>query len=285
MNCISKNMSRLFIASILTLLAGCTAIGLPRESPLNDAQQSIQIGSTTRSDVHNLLGLPDDHDLIDSWEVYSAVGSQIEVLTFVVVPFGFSHIIAYYYLLLTYDTSERVSAMDTADSTYEPGGVLFAGNYGYLISTKTIFPSIDGGGKADKAWAIYLHYESIGRKGYSGYAFSELCYAAEQEHPCALKELGNYYWEGSYDFDEDRIDRCIDVRSVDYPSIVENDNVNACIWYSMANDKVLTPRCREALSDEDALIVERLLVDWQPTQCEKQLAPYRCGWRGRKLCE
>jgi hypothetical protein len=93
------------------------------------------------------------------------------------------------------------------------------------------------------------------------------------DHPAALAELGHYFWDGLYDFDEDGIkERYASVHHVLWDEF-DNDNVKACLWYSMVNDKALPPWCRDVLTEEEKTRVEHMLEGWQPSQCNNELAP------------
>ncbi len=196
-----------------------------------------------------------------------------------------------HYLFITYDAEDRVNAVDTgAHRTYteerSPGQrlTLYAGQYAYHTGTGTAFPSVDGGGKADSHWAEYLSNteHAIVQHRFRGHAdaLKSLCAAAREGHPCAPRELGNLFWGGRAEpreLHESGDPYCLSPTENWRRPVVEKDPENACVWYSVARGRVLRPWCRKVLSAAETTRVERLLANWQASQCERQLAPYICG--------
>ena len=226
---------------------------------------SITPGITTREGVRILLGQPlsggvflwpaiDNGDV----EVYSAYGTASGRWIFLLRELEDTT----HYVLVTYDSSSHVSATDWDHVAYEGEDMfLYAGKYGYFHSTNTIFPSKDGGGKADKAWASYMSYSRtrLDNRAAKRTALKRLCRAVERGHPAAFNELGNLFWKK----DRHAIGQYI------LSTIFEEDNVRACLSYSIASDNVQPPWCRDLLTKEEAARVEHLLGNWQPDQCKR----------------
>ena len=269
----------LFITLLLSQLAGCATIDVIPEQAFGGSERAIQIGSTTRAEIQSLLGLPDNQDPLGRWDVYRTETDGVRLVS--IVPFSklrmWSH-----YLLITYDAQSRVSDVgmgrgrnDRAGRSDDGYPTLYAGGYGYHTASRTAFTSLDNGGQADFYWAAYLtnSMHEVVQHRFRGYvdALSFLCEAARQGHPCAHRELGNSFWGAQlrgHDFDNEDAQGCgaaISSRSGPYR---EKDRVKACVWYSMANGKVLPARCWRTLSAEEILIVERLLIDSRMPSCE-----------------
>lgn len=273
-----------FITLLLSQLAGCAMTNIISERPFGGSEQAIEIGETTRSEMRGVLGVPFDQDVMGNWEVYRAETDGIRFA--VIVPYSKSRMWAHY-LLITYDAKGRVSGVASGkdynsfvNRTYERGLTIYVGGYGYHTSTRTGFPSFDGGGKADDYWAGYLgsaqQHSGHQRLGVDAGALRCLCEAAKSGHPCAYIELGNYFsgdWEKPYGIGKYGDQYCPSPILSGKKSYLQRDKEIACIWYSMANDMVLPPLCRAAFTAEEIAKIEHLLVDWQPSQCERQLAP------------
>lgn len=320
---VNKRIYIALIAMSLSLLTACGDALIATNRPFGDAREDIKPGQTSRKDVHQLLGQPLITKINISWpavddgnvEIYTAAGSSVGLISIIPVPTGdIDH-----YALITYDESGRVSEADWNYNTYNispwSGVFLYAGDYGYDTGTNTIFPSKDGGGKADRAWERYLSNESYYQTWARGFkdrrrsqwrnsTLSSLCHAVEQEHPAALAELGNYFWDDWHDLYEgcngawEKVKICIEMRRQNKGMLPSNKRyvsvhhglweefdkniVKACLWYAIANDETLPPWCSDGLTEEEGIRVERLIEDWQTSQCKTEVAPYICGsfWWG-----
>lgn len=264
---IQYHKNTLFAVLYLSLLAGCGGPSIAIEKPFRDPLASMVPGQTTRESVHTLLGKPCSGTNFlwpskyeGNVEVFRASGDAWGWAGFIPVPAdgNMTH-----YALITYDSSGRVSATDWGYVAREDFYMfLYAGKYGYDHVSNTIFPSKDGGGKSDKAWASYMHYASLTRldnRAAKRIALNRLCRAVERGHPAAFNELGNLFWKK----DRHAIGQYI------LSTIFEEDNVKACLSYSIANDKDQPPWCRDLLTEEEATRVERLFENWQPDQCKR----------------
>ena len=299
----------LLVFAWVFLLFGCGVPMIATEHPLRNARATITPGVTTRADVHTLLGKPKQElDFTTcvgtwqeikecqeknaqnqpAWEFYAIAGDAIGI-TLIPVPLTGAF---QYYALITYDESDRVTAtawgregLDSFASTWNRLA-LYADSYGYYVGTGTVFPSIDGGGKADLAWASYLSdmafYQQTGK--YGGFMLRDLCNATGYGHPCVLREIGNYFWSDNNDSSAGGGGDCHVPGASKFRANFHKNNVRACVWYAMANNRVLPMQCRETLSNQERSEVDRLLLEWQPTSCVQELAQYRCGSGGGDLC-
>jgi hypothetical protein len=298
--------SELLVLLFFFLLSGCGSPTIATDKPFQDIRASITPGKTTLEDVHKLMGDParsittgkaeisaagcsgtwnDIKTCMQRrahtkkrWEFYKTSGAGIGFFAIVPVPSG----PVYHYALIVYDEAGRVSA---ADWGYDFGvsawnrTALFAGPYGYYVGTDTIFPSIDAGGEADKAFAQYLSYSAWYREAGGTRketartaALKWVCRAAELGHSAALTEIGNYFWAEPYDFDRDGVEEGYNFDAAKLWSTFRKDNVKACVWYSAANDRILPAWCHDILSADEAAEVKNLLEHWTPNQCESDLA-------------
>ena len=142
----------LFAICYISLLTGCGTAYIATEKPFRDPIASITPGQTTRESVHALLGNPRRYSLF-LWPSIDKGNLEVFGPKLHKAPCGdLDH-----YALIIYDATGRV---DATDWKYTGSGfgrtTLYADGYGYTTGTRTIFPSKDGGGKADKAWARYL---------------------------------------------------------------------------------------------------------------------------------
>ena len=183
-----------------------------------------------------------------------------------------------HYAMIAYDLSGLVNEIDSghvAVNSIDPsytvneiisghGGYsdevnpifLYAGEYGYYNISNTFFPSKDGGGKSDSAWAYYINYMGPSIKNQK-VNLRRLCHAVEKGHPAAFSELGNLF--------------SANVQAFGYPSLTpvfQKDNVMACLWFSMANDGTQPEWCLELLAEDEKIKVEYLMDNWQLDQCE-----------------
>jgi len=227
-----------------------------------------------------LLGAPRTANLL--WpivdqknpEVYLTSGSSIGLIGVIPVPSrDLDH-----HALITYDAAGYVIETDwgqDAGINSWNGIALYAGDYGFFTGTNTVFLSKDKGGKADKAWVNYIvlsvFFASTNKADTDVYALEWLCKAAERGHPAALNELGNYFWEGSFDFDNDGKNELHSAGTDRLWSMFEKDNVKACGWYSIANENALPSWCRDILTVEEVMKVEHLLDDWPSGSCEREV--------------
>jgi len=265
----------LFAICYISLLTGCGTAYIATEKPFMDPIASITPGQTTRESVHALLGNPSGPEeylwpSIDEGnvEVFSAMGDAIGLVF--IFPFPSGEAVSHH-ALITYDVSGHVDATDWGYALYEFTSMfLYAGEYGYFNGTNTVFPSKDGGGKADKAWADYMiqmmheikyQYGSWDKER----ALKLICRAVEQSHPAAYSELGHLFRENRW---LKGLQQAFGYYAL---SPIKKDNVKACFWYSMANDKVQPPWCRDLLTMEESTEVEYLLENWQPGQCEHEI--------------
>ena len=278
---------------LLLLLNGCGPI-MSVGQPFPDSEKIIKIGETTRQEVHNLLGAPYNTNNDGSCEIYKATSDTIGFL--LIIPlYGADS--GHHYILITYDDADYVTALSLDKNIYVDIITIFAGKCGFFSRGPygfgdQFFPSNDNGGEGDLAWARYLkqctRYRKFRYKEYEGwFALQEVCEAAKQNHPCAFRELGNYFWEGSHDVINFQGDDCIAKDLGQFWSVFKKDNVKACLWYSKANNNKMTSWCRNALSPEQVMDVETLLAVWQPSTCEIEMAPYMCGsgTRSLRICE
>jgi hypothetical protein len=246
-----------------SLLSGCGDPMIKTENPFRDSEQSIRIGYTTQTEVHRLLGSPSVRYPTGDWEVYKKLGDGIALIG--IVPFparkGWVH-----YLLITYDDKGRVAAVGTtADwasgkgTVYEAwsGSGVYAGDVGFYTGTNQPFISVDGGGKADTAWVDYLkvqlHFRRTGRTSMH-IVVKYLCKASSLGHPSAFNAIGNIYKDRLYGFDQ--------------------DNVRACFWHAIANNKLLPRWCDRILAPEELPRVKQLIEQWRPEQCKNEILPH-----------
>lgn len=101
---------------------------------------------------------------------------------------------------------------------------------------------------------LQLYWNSFGPK-----PIIWLCRAADQGHPEAQYHLGDLYWFGETQLIKDRI--------------------KSYKWYQLASNSL--PRARSsaktatrALSADELLLAERLLIQWKPGQCEAEIDKY-----------
>jgi len=277
----------LFAICYISLLTGCGDPWIATEKPFNDPLVTITPGQTTRENVHGLLGKPlcctkflwPSRDK-GNVEVFLAKGDALGWAGFIPFP---STDRMLHYAMIAYDLSGLVNEIDTGhvalnsmnpsytvkqilseQITSHHGGysdevnpiILYAGEYGYYNKYNTFFPSKDGGGKSDSAWAYYIKYMGPSIKNQK-VNLRRLCHAVEQGHPAAFSELGNLFRENG--------------KAFGYPSlqpVFQKDNVMACFWFSMANDGTQPEWCLELLAEDEKIKVEYLMDNWQLDQCE-----------------
>ena len=271
----------------ISLLTGCGDPWIATEKPFNDPLVTITPGQTTRENVHGLLGKPlcctkflwPSRDK-GNVEVFLAKGDALGWAGFIPFP---STDRMLHYAMIAYDLSGLVNEIDTGhvalnsmnpsytvkqilseQITSHHGGhsysvdiiFLYAGEYGYYNRSNTFFPSKDGGGKSDSAWAYYIKYMGPSIKNQK-VNLRRLCHAVEQGHPAAFSELGNLFSENRQAFGYQALQ-----------PVFQKDNVMACLWFSMANDGTQTEYCLKLLTKAEKIKVEYLMYNWQLDQCE-----------------
>jgi len=244
----------------LSLLSGCGDPVIKTENPFRDAEQSIQAGRTTRTQVHEILGSPNIQYPSGEWDVYKKLGNGIGLISIIPYPYKDASV---HYLLITYNKDGQVTAVGSgADWASKKGSVweawsgsgVYAGDVGFYTGTNQPFISVDQGGKADSAWVSYLRllqHSQLTDRTSKHTVIRQLCRASSRAHPSAFNAIGKIYREGLYS--------------------IPKDNVMACFWYAMANSKVQPSWCDGVLAPEETSTVKQLVGKWQPDQCENEL--------------
>jgi hypothetical protein len=191
----------------LSLLSGCGDPVIKTENPFRDAEQSIQAGRTTRTQVHEILGSPNIQYPSGEWEVYKKLGNGIGLIS--IIPFPVKDAWVHYFLI-TYDKDGRVTAVGSgADWASKKGSVweawsgsgVYAGDVGFYTGTNQPFISVDQGGKADSAWVGYLRllqHSQLTNRTSMHTVIRQLCRASSRSHPSAFNAIGKIYREGLY---------------------------------------------------------------------------------------
>jgi hypothetical protein len=274
----------------IALLTGCGVLRVASKNPYGDSLAAITPGQTSREQVHSLLGTPTWVSDNGRAEVYEARGSGIGSIAIVVpVPASFP-----YFAMVIYDDSGRASAtgwtvsLDDYASSRWGDVTIYADGYGLYWASRTLFPSVDAGGKVDEAWSLYLRFlaYSLHTGKYSDLLPRYLCNAVIHGHPCASIEVGNYFWDGPTIISREKIVECYPQDAQMAWQHIHKDNTKACVWYSIANNNVLPPWCSDELSQKQVAEVDLRLKEmlmnwhpeqwkWYPNQCTNELESYR----------